>query len=278
MEVRPGQSPETPDEPAKAYTLKETARHEVKTEGLESVVAQAIDVKELQEQLDPIFIEQLEAWGNATLTDLGIAQSFSMVDPFVVSHLQNFSGTKIVGINETTQEKVRNALQEGIRDGDGVPQLANRITGVFEKARKSRAILIARTEVVGSSNFGTFNAYKQSGVVPRKEWVSTLDDRVRDTHLEMNGKIVPLDRPFVLPDGAQCMYPGETGTPENDCNERCTIVAVVDNEFSEAQLVTIWRKYDKAIVPWEKQTIQAARRAFRAQEKAAIKVLRSVMG
>jgi hypothetical protein len=73
------------------------------------------------------------------------------------------------------------------------------------------------------------------------------------------------------------MYPGETGMAKHDCNERCTIVAVVDNEFSEAQLETIWRKFDQSLLPWEAQTVAATRRAFVEQEKAVLAKLRAVM-
>jgi HK97 family phage portal protein len=288
MEIKPGQAPE----PAEPKSTKDFAEELAgvrpvmqrlegvldKTGGLEDVIAQAVDVRALQDQLDPIFIENLEAWGNAALADIGVAQSFTMVDPFVVSHLENFSGTKIVGINETTQDAVRNAMQEGIRDGDGPAALANRISGVFEQASQHRAVTIARTEVVGSSNFGTWNAYKQSKAVEKKQWVSTLDDRVRDQHLEMNGVVTALDQPFKMPDGAEAMYPGETGVAHHDINERCTIVAVVENEFSEAQLATVWRKFDQSLLPWENQTMAAVRRAFAEQETAALKVLRSVLG
>jgi len=39
-------------------------------------------------------------------------------------------------------------------------------------------------------------AYKQSGVVPKKEWIATMDSRVRPSHAAADGQVVDIDKPF----------------------------------------------------------------------------------
>jgi SPP1 gp7 family putative phage head morphogenesis protein len=155
--------------------------------------------------------------------------------------------------------------------------MGKRIEAVFDTATKTRSVTIARTEVARSANFTTFDSYKQSKVVERKQWVATLAGNTRDTHLEMNGVVLPLDQPFVV-GGAPTMYPGETGVPAEDVNCRCTVVAVIGNEFSEEQLAATWKVFDRRLVPWENQTMAAVREAFGQQEADVLAVLRSVLG
>jgi len=277
MEVKPGQ--QVQQEPQGAALPGRAVRGLLPVkEGLQEIIAEAAKVNELQERLDPIMIESMEKWGTEKLAELGLEMSFSMVNPQVVTHLENFSLKRLDGINNTTKDAIRSAIHDGIVDGDDPKKMARRIQAVFSQASDARARLIARTEVPRSSNFTTWNAYTQSKVVQKKTWVATPDDRVRDDHIAMNGVTVALDQEFVLPNGNRTMYPGETGDPADDCNERCTIIAVVDNEFSEAQLLTIWNKFDKGITPWENQIITGVRKAFAAQETAVLKTLRAVLG
>jgi HK97 family phage portal protein len=276
MQVKPGDAPPPPA--PNTTPPKMLAEPKAEKAGLEDIIAEASTPTPLQTAISPVFLEEIAKWGNQVLTDLGVGISFSMVDSRVVNHLSELSGKKIVGINETTREAIRAAMRDGILDGDSPAKMANRIRAVFDDANKRRAVTIARTEVVNSSNFGTFTGYSQSGVVSKKQWVSTLDDRVRDMHAEMNGKVVALETPFQFPDGILTMYPGESGAAHHDINERCTITAVIDNEFSEAQLAEVWHKYDKQLVPWESKTEAAAKAAFAEQEKAVLKVLRSILG
>jgi len=111
---------------------------------------------------------------------------------------------------------LKKTLASGVDVGESIPKLAERISGVFTDAKGYRSTLIARTEVLNASNSGALEAYKQSGVVEKKEWLSTMDDRVRDEHAALNGEVVGIDKPFSNGE----MYPGE-------CNCRCTIIAVI---------------------------------------------------
>ena len=60
------------------------------------------------------------------------------------------------------------------------------------------------------------------------------DDRTRDSHLMMDGVVVPMDEKFDVPGSestpeAWMEYPGDASAPAGQvCNCRCTMSAVVE--------------------------------------------------
>jgi hypothetical protein len=49
------------------------------------------------------------------------------------------------------------------------------------------------------------------------------DDRVRDTHMFLEGVEVPMGERFYTFDGDSAMIPGDFALPENNINCRCTL-------------------------------------------------------
>ena len=103
-------------------------------------------------------------------------------------------------------------MAEGISDGEGIADLTNRVSGVYEEYPSYRSERIARTETTASNNEGALEGFKQSDVATHKEWIATGDERTRPEHVALNGQIVKLDKAFS--NGLQ--YPSEP-------NCRCVI-------------------------------------------------------
>lgn len=57
-----------------------------------------------------------------------------------------------------------------------------------------------------------------------KTWETVLDDRVRDTHMELQSVSVPINGRFHSFDGDSAKYPGDFTDPQNNINCRCRIV------------------------------------------------------
>lgn len=89
---------------------------------------------------------------------------------------------------------------------------------------ETRASLIARTETTAAYNAGALSAFndEQAGV---KAWISTLDDRTRESHLVAYGQCVPLGQAFRI--GQHMMeMPGDPRAPSQEvANCRCTMIA-----------------------------------------------------
>lgn len=178
---------------------------------------EALRPKRLTDEVVPLWEKRMEKWGTRVLRELGIDSAFSMKNPLVQAHLEKLSSEKITGIHETTRQAVRDTLGEGVAAGEGIELLSRRVSDVFDAADKVRARMIARTEVVGSSNFTNLQAFSQSGVVPRKEWLSVRDGQTRVEHLELDGQTVGVADSFAV-DGHQAQHPGGFGVAAMDIN------------------------------------------------------------
>ena len=55
-----------------------------------------------------------------------------------------------------------------------------------------------------------------------KKWCTKLDNRVRSTHVALEGEIQPLDGWYVTPNG-RAQRPGTFGVPDEDINCRCVL-------------------------------------------------------
>ena len=175
----------------------------------------------------PFIAEAVRRAGNQSLAELGLTIDFDMSNPEVQRFIGNKTKKFSKDINKTTVEALTRELKEGFAEGESIQDLRKRINKVFDQATTYRAEMIARTEIVGSSNKGAFEAYKQSGVVQKKEWLTARDERVRDSHWAADGQVKNLDEPFTLGSGVEIMYPGGDGPPEEVINCRCTVRPVV---------------------------------------------------
>lgn len=185
-------------------------------------------IKDFEGAANPVIAEAFEESGQALLTDLGLDISFD---------LQRRRATKFIGekvkkfakeVNETTLKELRATLREGFAEGESISQLTSRVKKVYDKADSSRAVMTARTEILASSNAGSLEGMQQSGVIDEKEWLSSRDDRVRDSHIPpLDGQTVKITEDFTSNDGNQAQHPGGFGVAEEDINCRCTVIAVV---------------------------------------------------
>ena len=134
-------------------------------------------------------------------------------------------------MNNTTKKKLRKVLAEAVFEGDSIPDKTKKLIeasdGMFEEDKKWRATMIARTESCSTMNAGANELYKAEGI-NYKEWISVQDDRTRDSHLMMDGVVVPITDKFEVPsfgntEGGALSYPGDPAGPAGQTvNCRCT--------------------------------------------------------
>ena len=181
--------------------------------------------EELAKALEPEYISIATESGEAAAASVGI--SFDVTNEAV----QDFIGAKldaIQDINDTTVNAVHRILSLGEENGDSIDTIANSIEEYFDAADKGRAVTIARTEVIGSSNLGARAAYVQSDVVTDVEWVTQIDGRERESHNTADGQTVAIDKHFTV-SGEKLWVPGDpSGSAGNVINCRCTIIPIVE--------------------------------------------------
>ena len=139
-----------------------------------------------------------------------------------IRYLLLLAGTKIKQISTTTLAKIRLELTDGVAQGESIPKLAKRIDSLYLKQIiPNRSTTIARTEVVGSSNYASVQAAKQSGLTLNKVWLATEDARTRPDHAEADGQEVGMDEQFEV-GGVKMDRPGD-GPADQVINCRCTV-------------------------------------------------------
>lgn len=138
-------------------------------------------------------------------------------------------GRFIRNIDATTRRKLQKLVRRGIEDGLSNDDIAKTISdsGAFAP---SRARMIAQTETTSAINQATNEAYRQiekeEDIKILKQWISSNDDRVREEHQQLDGKIVPASEDFTV-GSYSGSAPAGFGAPEMDINCRCTIAPIV---------------------------------------------------
>lgn len=111
---------------------------------------------------------------------------------------------------------------------DQIDAMVQRYTDSFVAYR---ADVIARTEAlraVHEAEHAVWKAAIDSGDIDPdsilQTWVTAHDDRVRDSHAEMDGQTQPWDTAFISGLGNKLMYPGDGSAPAEDViNCRCVV-------------------------------------------------------
>lgn len=139
---------------------------------------------------------------------------------------------------------IKREVATALTVGDRFDTMADRIAGKLNGNYK-KAILIARTEVGRVREAGHLASAKNlndalengsSGMRMVKKWMTMRDGSVRDTHSRMNGVVVEMDDPFILPSEVKTMAPKQSGVASEDCNCRCYVSYQLmdDEEFFKA--------------------------------------------
>ncbi len=183
----------------------------------------------LETSSSPLYEQALLLGVTELASELGISISFNLIDPEAILFLAN-KRLKIRGILNTIKEQIRAELLEGLKNAENMDQLAARIRNVFNVA-SSRIKTIARTEIVGAHNEGTFIAINRSGF-KKMQWFTARDEKVRPTHQVMHGKVIEVGKLWTLPGGVRLRHPGDAEGPARETiNCRCINVVVPGSHY-----------------------------------------------
>lgn len=175
-----------------ALQRKDTA--ETLDDFYDQVEEQALLTVILQDAYVPILRAVHEAVRAALPPD--IAESFRLDDAATRIVLAE-AALRVVRIDETTRNAIREVLQEGQRLGlsaweiaNGKPSIGFRgIEQLYMEKWAGRAEMIARTELQQAQNVASVNRYTATGIIDR---VQIVDGDFDDFCAARNGKIVPL--------------------------------------------------------------------------------------
>lgn len=123
-------------------------------------------------------------------------------------------------------KQINSSVLQGILQGESMQDIAKRLLPIVDR-NASAAIRNARTLVTGAENSGRNDSYDRlgkEGIVMKKVWLATGDERTRPWHLDMDGQEVDPDESFTDGNGNKLKYPGDpSAAAETVYNCRCSM-------------------------------------------------------
>lgn len=123
---------------------------------------------------------------------------------------------------DTDKEHLVNIITHGLESGKSIPEIRSAIQADFDQYSKMQATRITRTEVLRASNQAALDAFKESGVVEGKQWLTA---GAIDECAQYEGKIESLDGSFY---GSNDEF--ADGDPPLHPNCRCVLLPVLVGE------------------------------------------------
>ena len=162
------------DEERKAV-IKDVENYEKIIDGL---------AKDKQNILKAMYTLAISDFGEQTYKQIAKtrkAEDGFKLSEFIKKWIAKITGEKIVMINDTTKEQVKQRIKLGLDEGLSIESIAGTIDDLYlEQIIPNRSVVIARTEVVSASNFGSLRGAKQAqddfGIELKKIWIRILSD------------------------------------------------------------------------------------------------------
>lgn len=154
--------------------------------------ALAEEIERLNSELSKSIDESLRGAARTAQTNVGRASGFPVaVDARVVAYARDFAATEVRAVTDAVRASVRRIITRSVAGGLTHGEMLRDIRKAIGVTTAARVERIARTE--------TNRAYQQQGAAMDeqlsklgvdliKRWVAHLDDRTRETHLEVTGQ------------------------------------------------------------------------------------------
>ena len=158
-----------------------------------------------------------------TIFEKVFGSSYSRFEPWVTQEVKGFVKANvdlITSIESTYFSKVEGIILRGAQKGKLSKDIGKEIKAEFGVTDR-RAAFIARDQVAKFNGNLTQLRQTQAGI-SKYEWQTSEDERVRDSHRELNGKIFSWDDP------------PEVGNPGEDFNCRCVAIPVFEEPAADA--------------------------------------------
>lgn len=138
-----------------------------------------------------------------SVKDLGIA--FDVTNPHIKKWIEDYVFKFSENLETINTQKLRAILDAGFEEGKSIPEIMKDINGLFDSWNTYRAEIISRTETSRASNQAAVEAYRQSGVVEQKQWLTAPG--CCDICAEIDGDVVALEEAFFDDDYGDGMSP-----------------------------------------------------------------------
>lgn len=235
--------------------------------------ANRVAMAALNGKLPGVYAENANYAAFSICKETGAAVAFDLVDPDTVGHMLTAGAALLPAVDVAkdvawNRKLVSSQLTQGVLLGESIPKIARRVQNVTG-SNIATAMRTARTAVTGAECAGRMNSYERAkgmGIKLKKEWVSTLDNRTRHSHRQLDGERIDNDEKAKFSNG--CRYPGDpTARYAEICNCRCTVIAAVEGfETDDAER---WSKLPKGMTYEEWKNELAPKPQAKPKDEAA---------
>ena len=129
------------------------------------------EIQNVVAELNPTMVSVATASGNHAYS-LIPANSPYILSPKAYDYINDQIRKFATSMLETDKEYMTNIILEGVKNGDSVPTISRALRDGFKEFSKVQTDRITRTEVLRESNYFMVDAWKDSGVVEAKKWLS----------------------------------------------------------------------------------------------------------
>lgn len=156
---------------------------------------------------------------------LGLVLTWSLKNPDVQRILAERSFVASEKTIERMKGDVMAILRRGYDEGLGNDAVGKLLRDAFDGMTHQRLEMISRTEIGSAQNLGAMESYIKAEVA-RVQWLASLDDRTRESHMMEHGRIVKLGEKFPV---TGLDYPGDKSGPiEEWINCRCAVAPIAN--------------------------------------------------
>jgi HK97 family phage portal protein len=155
-----------------------------------------------------ILSNSIDYAGKEAISQVDVNIDFDLENPRTQDWLSDNALKHATSIADTIKDALALRILEGVEQGSSIDDIANSISGFFDKGADWRALRIARTEVMAGYSEGSLEGYKQSGVVKGKKWLTAGDGKVEE-ECQMNEDqgVIGLNDTFASGDAAPPVHP-----------------------------------------------------------------------
>lgn len=123
-------------------------------------------------------------------------------------------------------KQINSSILQGILQGEPIDKMAERILPIVDN-NQNASVRTARTLTTQCENKGRMDRIENltdQGLIMKKTWLATDDERTRESHMLMDGETVDIDEEF----SNGLMYPADPdGDPSEVYNCRCTMTTEI---------------------------------------------------
>lgn len=121
------------------------------------------------------FQDLFEDAGNKTFEMMQMEAEMDVNRDEVKNIIRSNGRTLATGVTSVTNKFIREQVIDSLAKGESIPELKKRIVGIFDSAADVRAQRIARTETLRYNTSASEQAFKDSGIVEGKMWITDPD-------------------------------------------------------------------------------------------------------